>query len=203
MCIYKCVIYGTQKSIFFGPYGLDYFLGSLRRSILYRQMWPYMFFFNISVRLFFNKMLKNSGFAMPLASEPRPYLPIYGHIWPIFLVILKVQLRLGLTIFSIRYGFFLINDPKNCPLRDLAMMTKKNGISGFQVYIHFLRYNQVVVHSDNWEFAWISDSQTFSLNNHWGSNPYTNLGWDQFTPPGGITWGNTPSYNPPFSVYGW
>ena len=41
---------------------------------------------------------------------------------------------------SIRFGnffyplrVFLINDQKHCPLRDLAIMTKKNGISGFQV----------------------------------------------------------------------
>ena len=61
-----------------------------------------------------------------------PYLPTYGHIWRIFSIILKVQLRYGLTIFSIRYVFFLLNDQKNCPLRDLAIMTQKHGISGFQ-----------------------------------------------------------------------
>ena len=45
-------------------------------------IYAFFFFFNISVRLFFNKMLKNYGFAMPLASEPRPYMAIFAHIWP-------------------------------------------------------------------------------------------------------------------------
>ena len=87
-----------------------------------------MFFFNISVRLFFNKMLKNYGFAMPLASEPRPYMAIFAHIWPYMTNFFghpesAALIRFDHFVYPLR--LFLINDQKNCPLRDLAIMTKK------------------------------------------------------------------------------
>ena len=101
------------------------------------------FFSTWSARLFFNKMLKNYGFAVPLASEPRPYMAIFAHIWP-YLPIYRpymtnffghpesaASIRFDQFFYPLRV--FLINDQKNCPLRDLATMTKKHGISGFQV----------------------------------------------------------------------
>ena len=71
-----------KKQHFFWSYGFDYFFVVTAMHFVQANVAIYMFFFNISVRLFFNKMLKKYGFAMPLASEPRPYMAIFAHMWP-------------------------------------------------------------------------------------------------------------------------
>ena len=80
-------------------------------------------------------MLKNYGFAVPSASEPRPYMAIFAHIWPYMTNFFDhpesaASIRFDHFFYPLR--FFLLNDQKNCPLRDLAIMTQKHGISGFQ-----------------------------------------------------------------------
>ena len=92
---------------------------------------------------FFNNMLKNYGFAMPLASEPKPYMAIFAHIWPYMTNFFghpesAASIRFDHFFYPLR--LFLINDQKNCPFRDLAIMTKKKWISGFQVYIYIYVY---------------------------------------------------------------
>ena len=70
------------KKTFFGwSYGFDYVFCHYSDAFCTGKCGHICFFFNISVRLFLNKMLKNYGFAMPLASEPRPYMAIFAHIW--------------------------------------------------------------------------------------------------------------------------
>ena len=138
---------GPQKRIFFWSYGFDYFFGSLRRCILYRQMWPYMFFFNISVRLFFNKMLKNYGFAMPLALEPRPYMAIFAHIWPYMTNLFGHPESTA----SIRFDHFFLVITSNCGhWRDFFVFVvwpkrlKKTRLRGYR-YIYF-------INTDPWPF---------------------------------------------------
>ena len=43
-----------------------------------------MFFFNISIRVFFNKKSINYGFITVTVFPIKPYMAIYGHIWPVF-----------------------------------------------------------------------------------------------------------------------
>ena len=120
-----------HKLDFFWLNGFDWFFWSLRRCILYRQMWPYMFFFNISVRLFFNKMLKNYGFAMPLASEPRPYMAIFAHIWPYMTIFFghpesTASIRFDHCFWSLRV--IVVIDEIFCVLRGLAKTTEKKHV---------------------------------------------------------------------------
>ena len=81
-CVYIIIYLGPQKRIFFCHTASTIFLGHYGDAFCTGKCGHICFFFNISVRLFFNKMLKNYGFAMPLASEPRPYMAIFAHIWP-------------------------------------------------------------------------------------------------------------------------
>ena len=90
-----------------------------------------MFFFNISVRLFFNKMLKNYGFAMPLASEPRPYMAIFAHIWPYMTIFFghpesTASIRFDHCFWSLRV--IVVIDEIFCVLRGLAKTTEKKHV---------------------------------------------------------------------------
>ena len=124
-------IYLEKHKLVFFLNGFDWFFWSLRRCILYRQMWPYMFFFNISVRLFFNKMLKNYGFAMPLASEPRPYMAIFAHIWPYMTIFFghpesTASIRFDHCFWSLRV--IVVIDEIFCVLCGLAKTTEKKHV---------------------------------------------------------------------------
>ena len=107
----------------------------------------YVFIFNISVRLFFNKMLKNYGFAMPLASEPRPYMAIFAHIWPYMTIFFghpesTASIRFDHCFWSFRV--IVVIDEIFCVLRGLAKTTEKKHVyvvTGIYIYtIHTIYF---------------------------------------------------------------
>ena len=91
----------TVSTIFIGHYGDAFCTGKCGHACMFFLRWKTMALLWL--------WLRNQGHIWP-------YLPVYGHIRLIFWVILKVQLWLGLTIFSIPCRLFLINDPKKLSL---------------------------------------------------------------------------------------
>ena len=76
-------------------------------------------------------MLKNYGFAMPLASEPRPYMAIFAHIWPYMTIFFghpesTASIRFDHCFWSLRV--IVVIDEIFCVLRGLAKTTEKKHV---------------------------------------------------------------------------
>ena len=86
-------------------------------------------------------MLKNYGFAMPLASEPRPYMAIFAHIWPYMTIFFghpesTASIRFDHCFWSLRV--IVVIDEIFCVLRGLAKTTEKKHVyvvTGIYIYI--------------------------------------------------------------------
>ena len=128
----------TASTIFLGHYG-DAFCTGKCGHICFFSTFRYAFFSTKcwKIMALLCLWLWNQGHIWP-------YLPIYGHIWPICLVILKVQLRLGLTIFFWSLRVIVVIDEIFCVFVVWPKRLKKTRLRGYR-YIYF-------INTDPWPF---------------------------------------------------
>ena len=112
--------WGPKNAFFFGHTASTIFLGHYGDAFCTGKCGHICFFFNISY-----------GFAMPLASEPRPYMAIFAHIWPYMTHFFghpesTASIRFDHFFWSLRV--IVVIDEIFCVLRGLAKTTEKKHV---------------------------------------------------------------------------
>ena len=127
-----------HKLDFFWLNGFDWFFWSLRRCILYRQMWPYMFFFQHFGTPFFQQNVEKLWLCYAFGFGTKA---IYGHICPYMAIYdhffghpeSTASIRFDHCFWSLRV--IVVIDEIFCVLRGLAKTTEKNTFTWLQVHL--------------------------------------------------------------------